>query len=219
MSETKMSSGVRARFAKGDFLFKQDESSHDIYIIQCGKVRIFKTEGGEEIDLDVTGPGGVVGEVAAIDGGKRSASGVAVEDVEAIVVDAENFKKVLDKIPDWFRKIALILVHRLREVDAKIHNTLSGENIDHVAAVIALMTYTSLCELSANGYEFPFKDVENECMDILHMQIADVAKALEDLQKKNLLEVNRGKVIIKDRNALESFGNQTYAKTEEKPAT
>jgi CRP-like cAMP-binding protein len=211
MSDESRFTGRHVRFEQGDFLIRQGELSRDLFIIQFGSVRIFKTEGGRQIELDTAGPGGVVGECAAMDGGKRSASGVALETTEAIVIDAEKFNAVFGKMPDWMQKIGIILVQRLREVDDKIHNTLDGEDLTHVAAVIAMMTYSPLCQSGEEGFCFAYKDVRDEILDLLHMQLADVDQALEALLAKGLLRIARSRVIIPDRGQLEKFGESLFS--------
>jgi CRP/FNR family cyclic AMP-dependent transcriptional regulator len=210
MAEKKKSQGTRVRFYKDDYLTRENDSSRELYIIKYGRVKIFKTEGGKKVELDVVGPGGIIGEVAAIDGGIRSASSIALETTEATVIDAAQFQAVMDTIPEWFRKIAKILVQRLREVDGRIHNTLDGDDLTHVAAVIALMLYAPKCQTSNSGYELQSKSVQDELVDLLHLQVADTDLALTALQKQGLLTVGRGKITIPDRRALEAFGDQTF---------
>jgi CRP/FNR family cyclic AMP-dependent transcriptional regulator len=210
VATVKTSEGTRVRFNKGEYLIRQEEVSRDLYIIKFGQVKIFKNEGGAEVVLDTVGAGSVAGEVAAIDGGKRSASAVALETTEAVVVDAAKFAAVLNKVPDWFQKIARILVQRLREVDAKIHNVLDGDDLSHVAAVIALMTYSPLCGSSGNAMTLPYKETQDEIVDLLHLTLSDADAALADLDKKGLFSIGRNKILIVDRSRLETFGDAAF---------
>jgi len=152
-------------FEKGTFLFKQDEMTQDLFILKKGCVRIFKNEGGVEIDLDTVGPGNVVGEVASIDGGSRTASGIALEQCEALVIPALEFKKILTTIPEWFRKIALILVQRLREVDSRISRSIEGERTNHIAAIISLLAFSEYCTNDAEGFVLDRKIIEYQIID------------------------------------------------------
>ncbi len=219
MNDTAAGAGRRITFEQGTYLFRQNDASRDLFVIQNGLVRIFKSEGCVEVELDRVGPGGVVGEVAAIDGGVRSASGVALEPTEALAVSADDFAQVLARVPEWFRKIATILVQRLREVDDKIHNTIGKDNLDHVAACIVLISYSPLCERNGAECEFEARALENELMDMLHMPIADVSEALDSLRKKSLIDIARGKIVIKDARALERFSMSVYKGSAQTPAT
>jgi CRP/FNR family cyclic AMP-dependent transcriptional regulator len=210
VATVKKNEGARIRFNKGEYLIREEEVSRDLFIIKFGRVKIFKNEGGAEVVLDIVGAGSVAGEVAAIDGGKRSASAVALETTEAVVIDAAKFAAVLNKVPDWFQKIARILVQRLREVDTKIHNVLDGDDLTHVAAVIALMTYSPLCGSSGNAVTLPYKETHDEIVDLLHLTLSDADAALADLDKKGLLSISRNKILIADRGRLETFGDAAF---------
>jgi CRP/FNR family transcriptional regulator len=185
---------------KGDFLFRQNEDTRDLYIIKTGKVKVFKEEGGVAIDLDIIGSGGIVGEIAIIDGGKRSASVVALEDTEAFVISTDDFTALSQKIPDWFQKIAIILAHRLREADGKIDKNMETDKFAHVAAAVLLVSFGKDCtQVSDNCFEIGLKTLENEVVDLLDIKYTDVTNAFVSLQKMGLLEVDKNKAIIKNR--------------------
>ena len=208
----------RRRFQSGEHFFRQGDYSRDLYIVQFGRVRIYKVEAGVEIELDTVGPGGVIGEVAAIDGGSRSASAAALETTEAIVITAQRFAGVLPKIPDWFRKISLMLVKRLRSVDAKIHNTLDGENTRHVAVFLSLMGEVSPARETDVGIVLPRKYVEDEFLDIFHMPLSEIETALNGVAEEGLIKLGREEITISDLEKTREFGSSIY-RTTEIPAT
>lgn len=196
---------------KGDFLFRQNEDTRDLYIIKTGKVKIFKDEGGVAIDLDEIGAGGIVGEIAIIDGGKRSASVVALEDTEAFVISTDDFAALSQKIPDWFQKIAVILAHRLREADNKIDKNMETDKFAHVAAAVALVSYGKGCSQISHGcFEIGLKTLENEVVDLLDIKYTDVSNAFASLQKMGLLEVDKNKAIIKNRDKLDDVAKAVF---------
>jgi CRP-like cAMP-binding protein len=114
MPESKTPHDRIFRYRKGELLFRENDDTQDFFIIKSGSVRVFKKQGQKEITLDILGPGMVAGEIASIDNVKRTASGVAISDTEVIMISRDIFSRIIEKIPDWFRKIAQILVQRLR---------------------------------------------------------------------------------------------------------
>jgi CRP/FNR family transcriptional regulator len=205
---------------KGDFLFNQNDPSRDLYIIKTGKVRVYKIEGGIEIELDVVGPGGIVGEIAIIDGGLRSASVVALEDTEAFMITEEDFKSLSSKIPDWFQKIATILAHRLREADTRIDRNMESDKTAHVAAALSLITYSTACRTIDGGkYEIAAKTLENEVMDVLNIKYSEVIAAFEKLSKQDMLQVDKGKAIIVNRERLDDLAKTVLKAAPNLPAT
>ncbi len=204
MSDSAKLHNVRS-FRKGEYLFRQNESSREVYVLKSGRVRVFKLEGGLEIELDIVGPGGVIGEIAAIDGQVRSASVLALEDSDAVVITPEEFDGLTAKIPDWFQKIAAILAHRLREADGRIDRNLEGDQTARVAAAVSLITYSGLCRQVDGAFEIKQKTLENEVVDLLDARYSDVTAAFEKLAKQNLVEFDKGKAIIRKREKLDEL--------------
>lgn len=207
------------RFAKGEYLFKQGEMSKDLYIIKSGLVQIFKTEGGVDVILDKVGPGMVVGEVASIDDGPRSASGVTLEETEAVVISSEDFKGILERIPDWFRKIALILVQRLREVDEKIAKSIDGDRSSQIAAFLQLIFASEYCSLSPEGLYVNLKFLENECMDLFNMQVGEISTILGQFEKKEIIKIDKNKIYLINDRFLSNLAQEIYISKSELPAT
>ena len=205
---------------KGDFLFEQNDPSRDLYIIKTGKVRVYKIEGGIDIELDVVGTGGIVGEIAIIDGGLRSATVLALEDTEAFMITEEDFKSLSAKIPDWFQKIATILAHRLREADARIDRNMEGDKTAHVAAALSLIAYSADCKpIDGGKYEINAKALENEIVDLLNIKYSEVVAAFEKLGRQDLLQIEKGKVIIVSREKLDDLAKTVFKSAPNAPAT
>jgi CRP/FNR family transcriptional regulator, cyclic AMP receptor protein len=85
------STSDRVTFPADHALARQGEVGREAFVIVSGEVEIRRD--GEV--LAVTGPGGVVGELAVLGGWRRTADIVAVTDIEAIVFDVRSFQKAL----------------------------------------------------------------------------------------------------------------------------
>jgi CRP/FNR family cyclic AMP-dependent transcriptional regulator len=198
-------------FRKGDLLFRENEDSQDFFIIKSGSVKIFKKIGAKEVTLDTLGPGMVAGEIASIDNVTRTASGIALSDTEAIVIPRHVVEKILQTIPDWFRKIAQILVQRLREVDEKIFRSLKSDYTSYVAAMISLISYSEKATKGNDGFEIDQKFLEYEIMDLLTIPLAEVQSAMEKLAAMEILKINGGRVILTNREACEKLAAEAVS--------
>jgi CRP/FNR family transcriptional regulator, cyclic AMP receptor protein len=206
-------------FNPGEYLFRQDELTQDLFILKSGSVRIYKTEGGVEIDLDMVGAGNVVGEIASIDGGTRTASGVACEKCEALVIPANEFQLILTSIPEWFRKIALILVQRLREVDSRISRSIEGERTNHIAAILSLLSFTELCNSTVEGFVLDRKTVEYQIVDLLTIPLDEITASLERLHRQGFIRLDRASIVLASREALDPLVEKVFQTTTELPVT
>jgi CRP-like cAMP-binding protein len=67
-------------------MFVEGEQSDRVLVILDGRVKVsLMTIDGKEVELAVRGPGDLIGELAFIDGERRSASATAVEPVSSLV--------------------------------------------------------------------------------------------------------------------------------------
>jgi CRP-like cAMP-binding protein len=205
MEEQTLTAGHLVHLKKGELLFSENDDSHEFFIVKKGSLRIFRTNNGKIINLDTLGPGTVVGEIAMIADVPRTASGLAVEDCDVLKITKQEFDAVFQKVPEWFRKITLILVQRLGEVDEKISQSLDQDFSKQVAALILTMSFSEKCRQVGDSYEIDKKFLEYELMDLLAIPLPDVQSALETLVKQELLRVDKEKVIIADRAKLEEL--------------
>ena len=87
--------------APGTIIFRQGGPGDRFYVIQSGKVRVFRKDaGGLERDLSVLGAGESFGEMALLTGEMRSANVEAIEETRLMVLSKEQFERILEDFPD-----------------------------------------------------------------------------------------------------------------------
>jgi len=107
--------GRPRRYPRGSLLFAEGDEAHEVLLVRSGAVKIVVTfASGREVVLDVLEAGQLIGELAAIDGGVRSASGLALGPVEVVAVGRGTFCGLLDAHPSLTRGLLLLLASRLR---------------------------------------------------------------------------------------------------------
>jgi CRP/FNR family cyclic AMP-dependent transcriptional regulator len=110
----------RQRYPAGATLFIEGDRLGVVIVIQRGDVKVCGTAaGGREIVFDVLGPGDVVGELAALDGDVRSASAVALSDVEVLTVPAVAFRAAVDANRMLEKALLGEVIRRLRTSDRR----------------------------------------------------------------------------------------------------
>jgi CRP/FNR family cyclic AMP-dependent transcriptional regulator len=117
---------VRRRgFRAGEVIFHRDDPGQVLYVIREGKVKItINSPEGHEVVLAVFGPGDYFGELALLDGQPRSASAVALEDVEAYALQRSDFIRAVMSHPRIAVQVMNVLSRRLRQTDAMIEDLL-----------------------------------------------------------------------------------------------
>jgi CRP/FNR family cyclic AMP-dependent transcriptional regulator len=104
--------------AEREVLFQAGDVADGCYRLDQGllKVSIASPQGDERI-LTILGPGSIVGELAIIDGGPRSATVVAIRDCKLSFISREAFLGGLREYPEIYSDLVATLVSRLREAD------------------------------------------------------------------------------------------------------
>ena len=112
---------TKRSFKKDEFLVEQGEQGVGLFVIASGKVKIVKKpSSGEEFDLAVHGPGEFIGEMAVLDGAPRSASVVALEDTDCLLLTSWDFRARMKAHPEIALELLPVIVTRFRETNEKL---------------------------------------------------------------------------------------------------
>jgi CRP-like cAMP-binding protein len=74
-------------FTAGRVIFREGDPGREAYLIKRGRVTLSRLLEGTETVLDTLTPGAVFGEMAVLGEGPRSATAVAAEEAELVVID------------------------------------------------------------------------------------------------------------------------------------
>ena len=102
----------------GRVLCREGDVGRECFIVAEGQAKV--TIGDD--DVATVGPGGVVGEMALLDGGPRVATVTAVSDMEVLVLSRPEFDRLLDEFPKVSRRMLEAFAARLRGADAELHH-------------------------------------------------------------------------------------------------
>jgi len=105
-------------FAAGAVIIRKGEPGDMMYIVKAGTVTV---QDGKRI-LDTVEAGGVVGEVALIDAGVRTASVIAKTDCQLLPITEEQFILLVQRMPYFALQVMRVLANRLRRTTAR-HRT------------------------------------------------------------------------------------------------
>jgi CRP/FNR family transcriptional regulator, cyclic AMP receptor protein len=99
-------------FRAGDLIFAAGEPGDVMYVVQQGTVEICHRD---TLILAHIGPGEVVGEMALIDQGPRSATAIAASDCTLVPLDERQFTYLVQEHPYFALRVMRVLVERLRQ--------------------------------------------------------------------------------------------------------
>ena len=93
------------------------------FIVESGKVVVWRDVGGERRTLGVVGEGGIFGEMALIDNQPRMASVSAITDTTCVVINEEIFKNKIAAADPFVVGLLRIFVRNIRSLTAEHHET------------------------------------------------------------------------------------------------
>jgi CRP-like cAMP-binding protein len=113
-----LAGGMRyAPFCKGEVITKQGAEAHWLYLVDDGNVSVRVTDQGLEKEVAAMKGPAFFGEMSLMTGAPRSATVVAMSDVECFRLDKETFKKVITQRPQIAEGVAKVLAARKIELD------------------------------------------------------------------------------------------------------
>jgi EAL domain-containing protein (putative c-di-GMP-specific phosphodiesterase class I) len=101
-------------------LFAEGDRGEVAYLIKSGRVETFVVRDNRELMLGIRGPGEIVGEMAIIDHGTRSASARVLEDCELLVITGAQIAHRFGNTDPILRMCLGVVIDRYRETVAQL---------------------------------------------------------------------------------------------------
>ena len=97
-------------FETGSVIFREGDEARELFVIKSGQVRI---QTGNRTIAEL-GADSIFGEMALIDNEPRSATAIALTDVELVPVSEKQFLFLVGQTPYFALKVMRVLAQRLR---------------------------------------------------------------------------------------------------------
>lgn len=112
--------GWLQRMAPHTIFVSEGDPGDSAYVILSGRVKVFASdENGNEIVLNVCGPGSCIGDMS-LDGGPRSASVMTMDRVTCAVVARETLREAIARDSEFALRLITMLIHRNRAATSQI---------------------------------------------------------------------------------------------------
>ena len=185
-------------YPKGSVILFEDDPGDSLFVVRDGRVKVVLIgEDGREVILGVLGVGEYFGELSLIDDRPRSAHVIAMEDSNLLVLRREDFRKRVESSPSVAWSLLTELSRRLRRADDKI----GGLVLLDVPGRIARLLLDLAEESGTNAIE---KTLTHQTIaQMIGASRETVSRAMKDFQDAGWITVERRRIAIADRGALE----------------
>src|SRR5712692_4790577 len=113
-------------FDKGAVVFAYGDSGDALYIVRRGSVQVYVEDcTGETIILGENLSGDVFGEISLLDGGPRTATAIATDESELLVMDRGDLLDLITKHPHAAMDLLSVMGRRLRSTDELLRSHVS----------------------------------------------------------------------------------------------
>ncbi|WP_062353127.1 Crp/Fnr family transcriptional regulator [Bacillus kwashiorkori] len=180
-----------ASFKKGEIIYRADEEADSLYIVNRGKVKIYRlSESGKELLVRILDPGDFTGELALFKKETHEAYAEAMIDTEICIIRRSDIEKFLLKYPSISLQILSEFANRLEQTE-KQTTRFATETVETRLALF-------LADLVENGNNLEF---------VLPMAKKDLASYLgttpETLSRKLLYLEELGLIKQKPKKVIE----------------
>jgi CRP/FNR family cyclic AMP-dependent transcriptional regulator len=104
------------RFIRGQILFSRGDVGTHLYLVAEGQVRLaVATSEGRELSFQIATVGDLIGEIAVLDGGPRSAEATALTSVTTYTLERNAFRELWSAHPTISSAVISFLCWRLRD--------------------------------------------------------------------------------------------------------
>jgi len=196
---------VPRSFPAGTRVFHEGDSSDACYIVSEGSFRVTREHSdGRAITLATLGPGEIFGELAMLDGDRRSASAESITDGTLLALPANDVRSLLARNPEIALKLVAGLVRRLRAANAR----LSRQSFQTVPSRVAGI----LLQLSRDGQGEDGEEVEvtirmnqTDLAQLAGTSRESVSRFLAELERAGVVRSGRGRVTVLQPGKLRNY--------------
>ena len=196
---------VPRRFADGQVIFREGDSSDTCYVVRKGHARALRENvDGRMIALAHFGPGDIFGELAMFDEEKRSATVETLDPVEAIAIAGSDMRRLLREHPDIAVKLVIALGRRLREANERLTRQSFQTVQSRVAGVLGRLVEQARAE-GAGATDVLVQVTQAEIAQLAGSSRESASRFLAVLERAGIITQGRGRITVHDPEALKRY--------------
>ena len=195
----------RRTFAFGITLFHQDMPGTMMYMIESGSVRVISIgRTGQELTLNVLGPGELFGELSLLDGQQRSATAITLAPTVAWLLSQADLKEFMHKYPPVNQAMILILVERVRSIARRLEAMTFQDVLGRLAYELLSLAERS-GQPSDKGIEITSPLTQVDLATMVGATRESVNKSVSILRSKGLIDFDGTSWFLQDPAGLQKI--------------
>ena len=201
---------------QGEMLYIPEDSSERLFMLQKGKIRIFRTTpDGRELTLAIVESGTVFGEMSLTGQQLQGAYTQAMEPSEVSTMLRADLERLVLEKPEVGLKIMHLLSERLRHYESRLEDITLKDVHSRLASIIVMLVESEGVR-TGTGYRIPAHYTHQRLGTMIGANREAVTRAFGLLQDEGIVELRRRLIYVMDLQALRRMAG--YKEEEEERA-
>ncbi len=197
---------VPRSFPAATRVFHEGDSSDACYIVSEGSFRVTREHSdGRAITLATLGPGEIFGELAMLDGDRRSASAESITDGTLLALPANDVRSLLARNPEIALKLVAGLVRRLRAANARLSRQSFQTVPSRVAGILLQLSRDSQPPDGEGEVEVTIRMNQTDLAQLAGTSRESVSRFLAELERAGVVRSGRGRVTVLQPGKLRNY--------------
>ncbi len=182
-------------YDKNTHILTQGDATSSLYIILEGRVKVFvANEDGKEITLDFLSAGEAFGELALLDGEKRSANVMTTEQSKIATLSQQVFLDCMRQNSNIAVSLLRVLASRVRSLTMQVESLALLDVYGRVARELIRQS-----EETADGQRITPAMTHQDLANLVGASREMVTKILLDLKRGGYIKIDNHRIVIRNR--------------------
>ncbi|KEO90200.1 Crp/Fnr family transcriptional regulator [Erythrobacter longus] len=198
--ERLLAKSTRRSLKKGDVLINQGDEDGDfaVYLLSGALKISFVSAGGREIILNYSAPNELVGEIALLDSGPRTASVTAVVPSEALLLPTSTFLETVSTSPASVVGVMRELARRVRQLNLVVESDRTFSMGPRLARALV-----RLVDQNRDDGQLIYNPSQNDLGAFAGLARENVSRLLSEWESQGIIAREGRALLVRDAEYLE----------------
>lgn len=201
--QTRLASLATLReYARGDYIWRAGDPAENLTAIVRGRVKIVGHSGGNDVILELFGPGEPVGAIAVYNYIPYPASAICMEPSTLLILPRRDYFELLDRYPEFARAIIRELTKLFLSLARKVEE-MRGQRIEVRIAQLFLNLAERMGKPGNGGaIEIPIALTRQEVADLVGTTVETAIRVLSRWGREGVLVTGDKRFVLPSRERL-----------------
>jgi CRP/FNR family transcriptional regulator len=183
---------------RGEVILREGELSDTLFFVATGAVKVFKTSAqGKEQILSIARPGEALNDIPVFDGGTNPINAQALGTVTVYSIKKERLQSIMQQYPRVALNTSKVLAQRMRQLVTLVEDL----SFRHVLGRVTKILLAHAGDGPGNSEHL----TQQEMAAMAGTAREVVARSLKALEEQGHIRLERHRIVITDRKALEDI--------------